>query len=550
MIGGCGHSSYLVTARPRLSFAPAARVWRGVALAVAIVAALAIVSTHFTFSNTNDEPSHIAAGVEWLSGHYEFDAAHPPLGRIAAGLGPWLHGERSVGAASASEEGARMLGRGAHYRTTLALARLGELPFFLLLCGIAWAWGRRLTDERGGAIAVLLTASNPNVLAHGALATTDIAMAATVAAALYAFQSWLDEPRWTRALALGIAIGLAFTADYSAIAMLSLAFPAMYSIRRRPRGASLWGDYPRWRKLFAFGIPFLAAAVTGWAVYGFSTGRLVDALPIVVPAPAWFHGFATYASDATFTPPAYLFGERSMAGWWYYYPVALLVKTPLPLLLLGVLGAAAALRDVVRHVHVEEGAPLVAALAIVVAVALGGDDGGIRMVLPIFGLLAVLGAIATVELWDRGAASPPARRLVRVVVSATLAAAVIVPMRAHPDHLAYFNPIAGDQPEQILVDSNLDWGQDLYRLGIAMKAMRIDSVAVAYYGSAGLDAAGVRNARVLAAAERPTGWIAASQTMLAGVGGDGAYAWLTELRPVGRVGASLVLYYIPPRRRR
>jgi hypothetical protein len=75
--------------------------------------------------------------------------------------------------------------------------------------------------------------------------------------------------------------------------------------------------------------------------------------------------------------------------------------------------------------------------------------------------------------------------------------------------------------------------------------MRIDSVAVAYYGSADLEAAGVRNGRVLAAAERPTGWIAVSQTMLAGVGGDGAYEWLNELRPVGRVGASLVLYFVP-----
>jgi 4-amino-4-deoxy-L-arabinose transferase-like glycosyltransferase len=550
VIGRRGRSSYSVTARPSTSFAPAARVWRGVALGVAILAALAIASTRNTFSNTFDEPAHIAAGVEWLSGHYEYDAARPPLGRIAAGIGPWLRGERAVAAASPNEEGTRILGRGPHYRTTLAFARLGELPFFLLLCGVVWAWGRRLTDERGGAIAVLLAASNPNVLAHAALATTDIATAATVVAALYAFVCWLDEPRWTTALALGITIGLAFTTDYSAIAMLCLAFPAMYSIRGRPRSASLWGDYPSWRKLLAFGIPFLAAAVTGWAVYGFSSGRLVDAVPIVVPAPAWFRGFASYASDASITPPAFLFSERSMSGWWYYYPVALLVKTPLPLLLFGVLGAAAALRDLVRHVHVEEGAPLVAAAAIVVAVALGGDDTGIRLVLPVFGPLAVLGAVAAVELWDRGAASAPARRLVRVIVTATLIASVVVPMRAHPDHLAYFNPIAGDQPELILVDSNLDWGQDLYRLGTAMKAMRIDSVAVAYYGSAGLDAAGVRNARVLAAAERPTGWIAASQTMLAGVGGDGAYEWLNELRPVGRVGASLVLYYVPPRRRR
>jgi hypothetical protein len=287
--------------------------------------------------------------------------------------------------------------------------------------------------------------------------------------------------------------------------------------------------------------------LTGWAVYGFSVGPLVDGSWILVPAPAWFHGLITYLRDASAARPAFLFGERSAGGWWYYYPVALLVKTPLPLLLLAVLGVAAATRDIVRRGKAEAAAPLVALLAILTAVTLGGDDTGVRLVLPVFALMPLLGAVAFVELWEASTVSAPARRLVRATSAATLVASIIVPLRAHPDHLAYFNPIAGDRPELILVDSNLDWGQDLYRLDAVMRRMRIDSVAVAYYGSASFDAAGVRNARLLAAAERPTGWIAASQTMLAGVGGDGAYEWLNELEPVGRVGASLVLYYIPRR---
>jgi 4-amino-4-deoxy-L-arabinose transferase-like glycosyltransferase len=176
-----------VTARSSLSFAPAARVWRAVALATTIAGALAVVGTHFTFSNTYDEPAHIAGGVEWLSGRYDYDPSQPPLGRIAAGMGPYLRGGRGADAASPSEDGARLLGRAAHYRSTLALARFGELPFFFLLCGIVWAWGRRLTDERGGAIAVLLAASNPSLLALAGLATPDVALAATLTAALFAF---------------------------------------------------------------------------------------------------------------------------------------------------------------------------------------------------------------------------------------------------------------------------------------------------------------------------------------------------------------------------
>ena len=529
-----------------MSFAPAGRGWRGVALAVTIAAALAVAGTYFTFSNTYDEPAHIAAGMQWLAGTHDHDADHPPLARIAAALGPYLHGERALGAASPSDEGIRLLGRGAHYRTTLALARLGELPFFLGLCAIAWAWGRRLSDERGGAIAVLLVASNPNLLAHAGLATTDLALAATMSAALFAFVCWLDAPRWTTAIALGAASGLAASTDYAALAMLALAWPAIYTVRRRANEGPLWAGEPRWRVWLALGLTAGVGAVVVWAVYGFRAGPLSDGVPLVMPASAWFRGLATAVTQDSSGRPGYLFGERSMGGWWYYYPVALLVKTPLPLLLLAILGGAVAVRDLVRRNTSEAGALVAGAVALVLAAALVGDDGGVRLALPVFTLLALLGALGAIELWTRGASTVPARRLVRATVVATLGAAMLVPIRTHPDYLAYFNAIAGERPELVLVDSNLDWGQDLYRLSAVMKRMRIDSVSVAYYGSASLDAAGVRNARLLSAAERPTGWVAASQTMLAGVGGDGAYEWLNELQPVGRVGASLVLYYIPP----
>jgi len=539
-----------VTARTSLSFARDARIWRAIALAITLAGALAVAATHYAFSNTYEEPAHIAAGVEWLSGRYDYDPERPPLGRIAAGIGPYLRGERAASASSPADDGARILGRGPHYRTTLALARLGEVPFFILLCAVVWGWGRRLTDERGAAIATLLAATNPTLLAHAGLATTDIALAATVAAALLAFVAWLDSPHWATALSLGAAAALAAATDFIAIPMLALAQMAIYAVRRRAKGASLWSGAPRWQSLLAIGLTIAAACVTGWAVYGFSTGPVIDGSVISVPAPGWFRGLLSYLTDTTTARPAFLFSERSASGWWYYYPVALLVKTPLPLLLVATLGAAAAVRDFVRRASAEPATVLAATVAVLVVGAIGGDDGGVRLVLPVFAMIPLLGAIATVELWQASGRSIPVQRFVRGAVVATCAAAIIVPLRAHPDYLAYFNPIAGDRPELILVDSNLDWGQDLYRLGTVMKRMRIDSIAVAYYGSASLEAAGVRNARLLSAAERPRGWIAASQTMLAGVGGDGAYEWLNELQPVGRVGASLVLFYVPPLPRR
>ncbi|HKW48237.1 MAG TPA: hypothetical protein VJN70_12365 [Gemmatimonadaceae bacterium] len=536
-----------MTASTNFSFAPAGRGWRAVALAVTLAGALAVIGTHFSFSNTLDEPAHIGAGMEWLGGTHRYDAQYPPLPAIAAAMGPFLSGERGLSASSAADEGSRVLGRGAHYQLTLAYARVGALPFFLLLCGVVWLWGRRLTDERGAAMAVVLVTTNPNVLAWAGLATSDIAIAATISAALLAFIVWLDAPRWPSALALGAGVALVAATDYAAFAVLLVAFAGVYGMRRRANGGPLWAAESPGLSWLALSVTCATIVLLTWAMYGFRFGALGE---LSIPGADWFRGLASFVTERAPNHPAYLFGERSMSGWWYYYAVALLVKTPLPIFLLAIIGAAAAGRGFVRYDSWQRAAPLVASLGIVLAVSIVGDDTGVRLALPVYALMALLGAVAAVELWDHAASSVPARRLVRATVVSIIGAAVLVPMRTHPDYLAYFNALAGERPELILVDSNLDWGQDLYRLGTVMRRMHIDSIAVAYYGSATLDAAGVRNARPLAAAERPRGWIAASQTMLAGVGGDGAYEWLNELHPVGRVGASLVLYYVPPPKRR
>jgi hypothetical protein len=537
-----------VTASFRLSFTPSSRVWRVVALVLTLGGADLVASTYSSFSNTLDEPAHIAAGLQWLTAHrYDEDLAEPPLGRLGAAIGPYLRGARSLGSTVPTAEGLRILGTGTHYRTTLGLARLGELPFFLLLCGVAWAWGRRLADERAGAVAVLLVASNPDVLAYAGLATPAIALAATVMGTLLAFAWWLETPRPLQALALGVSMGLACATDFAALAWLGLGLPAIYGLRRLACGRTpLWSDGVRWRAPWATIVALGSAALVVWSVYRFDVGPIVEASWLRLPAPGWFRGVAAYVARDTHAYPAFLFGTLSDSGWWYYYPLALIVKTPLPLLLLSVIGAAAGAADLVRRARWQTVAPLGGVAAILLVAAIRGDDTGIGRVLTVFPLLAVIGSYGAIALWERGARKLPALRFGRIAVAATLGAAVLVPLRAHPDHLAYFNPLAGDHPERLLVDSNLDWGQDLYQLPVVMKRMHIESLRLAYFGSAPLEAAGVRNTRLLRPVDRPRGWIAASQTMLAGVGGDGAYEWLNELRPIGRIGSSMVLFYVPP----
>src|SRR5688572_8347979 len=116
-------------------------------VAALAVAAAAAVSTYSVFNHTYDEPSHVLTGLEWLErGEFSLEPKHPPLGRVAVALGPWLAGARwpdepYVGESSLYRNGNRIL-YGGEYHRTLGLARLGALPFLLGALLVAWAWAR------------------------------------------------------------------------------------------------------------------------------------------------------------------------------------------------------------------------------------------------------------------------------------------------------------------------------------------------------------------------------------------------------------------------
>jgi hypothetical protein len=511
-------------------------------MALIVAATVAIASTARVFSGTVDEPAHLAAGMQWLTtGDYTYDLPHPPLGRIAAALGPFAHGARSTGDSAIYDEGARILGTGQRYADMLASARHGELVFFVLLAIVVWFWGKSLVGDAGAAVATLLVVANPNVLAHAGLATTDIACAATTTLALFLAARWVDAPTLGRALAFGIGAGLAVGSRLSAVAFIGASLVACYalhvwvtrraSIQRSP-GA------PAIATQIAASAALCATVI--WAIYRFAIGPLHPG-GLSVPAPAFLNGVNTFLLHGTSGHPSYLLGTPANQGWWFYFPVVLLVKTPIPLLLLSIVGAVAAFKDAAARRDWRGAVPIVAALTILAVSMRVRVDLGVRLILPMYPLLAIVAAQGVMRLWADASTLAP-----RASVAALLAWSLVVVVRAHPDHLSYFNALAGEHPEHVLVDSNLDWGQDLYRLRDTLAARHVqDSVRVAYFGTADVSAAGVPNARVLGLHERASGWIAASETYLAGEWVGHAYDWLLDYPPVARIGPSMRLWYIP-----
>lgn len=517
------------------------------AVTLVLVGVLRIASTWEVFSETYDEGVHIAAGIELLDrGTFTWEPKHPPLARTAVALGPWLAGSRFQGMPDIWSEG-RAIIHAQDADRTLLLARLGTLPFFLLGAAILWMWARQLAGELAALAAVGLYSTAPLVLAHSSVATTDMAMAATFVALLFATSRWVEAPTQASSVWLGLAGAATVTAKLSSVAFFGVTLLLMAVIRawlardgdRGPR----WLTWDHMR-----GLPTVLAVAVGaaWVVYHFQTGNWHG---VPVPLTTLAQGFRDMLSHNGNGHASYLLGEVYADGRLMFFPVGLLVKSPLTWLSAGLAGVLL----VANRSRVERdwrlALPLLAAAAVMALSVVARINIGTRHVLAVVVLLSLCGGIALMERWRR--LSSPAGRAILV---AACAAGMWSTVRVHPDYLAYFNELAGAHPERVLVDSDLDWGQDLRRLRDTLQARQVDSVTMAYFGSAVPEMYGIP-VRARWKRDLPVrGWFVVSTTLrqrgpAALRNGQwelhpDALAWLNDYTPVATIGRSLALYEI------
>jgi hypothetical protein len=522
-----------------------------------------IVFTYPVFNHTFDEPAHITGGLEWLDeGTYTREVLHPPLPRVLVALGPYLDGARYLDATGAPAPEGKVLYEGDRYWRRLTLGRVGVLLFYLLAAWVVWTWAREAYGVSAAIAALAFLSTLPPILAHSGLATTDMALAAVLTAALHAFGRWVQVPSAGNGSRLGFLLGLALLAKMSAFVFLPAAGVALL-VARWWLGSEGRGREPRVKSaLIAIAVTFLVV----WIGYRFSVGalaatenrphdpvdRVVDAVggseavrtalyevveAPIFPAPELVRGLNAARAKNASGHAGYVLGRRlEDRGTWIFFPVALAVKTPLPFLLLAGVGGIIALRTATRTRDWRRVGPLFAAGAVLLASLPTNINLGVRHVLPVYLLLSPVAALAAVTLFRLrwwGAVLGTGLLLWHFGASA----------RAHPDYLAYFNILASRHPETVLVDSDLDWGQDLHRLSQELETLEVTDLAIAYFGTADLEAAGLPPRRRLDPFTRTSGWVAASRTLLALEPG---YAWLREQAPEKVVGRSIELYFLPP----
>ncbi len=395
---------------------------------------------------------------------------------------------------------------------------------------LLYALARRLFGRAGGLLAGGLWLAGPVVVGLGHLDGVDLpfTLAAVVVSLALVRVLELDrrDPRArTRLVQLGLACALAAVVKDTGLLLAGLA-PAVVLI-------SGWRAR-RWATVADALLVGVLAWAGIWLVYLVLAPSSI--LPLGVLPHADLVGLRYLSHNDTQSGPGYLVGAYWVGGRWWYWPLSLLIKLPLvvtALLVVGPVGLGWVTSPVRRRALVGLVVPAVALTAFTVP---GPRDIGVRYLLPVLALwLGVAAAAVRV----------PRRVPVRVALGAVGILAVGATVASNPHSLAWTS-VPFRPGYQSASDSNVDWGQDFYRL----QAWSVGRhPAVAYFGPRGLTSAQVPGAHPLALSEpsQVRGWVAVSATWLTTTDHQ-ALSWLRAYCPLGTLGGSILLYRfdVPP----
>ncbi|MGQ9710707.1 MAG: ArnT family glycosyltransferase [Anaerolineae bacterium] len=514
-----------------------------------------------------DEPLHIASGYSILrTGDYRLVEEHPPLVKMWAALPllflPDIPDPRQFPAWEESQQQfteslpllfyARVISSYRPVERIVFPARTMAALFGLLLGAVVYRWTADRWGARAGILALLVLVFDPNILAHSAVACTDLGAAAMMTVALFLFTRWLHRPAMLRLVTAGIGLGLALGTKTSAILLLPIVvFLGIIADRRRPT-----------RMLALIGI----AALTLWALYRFEINRW-PGIPYPLPAASHLIPWLRLRRHVADGHPAFLLGENRMRGWWYYFPVAFILKTPLPTLLLLALSgigvpsrpwqAVPSLRNLQRW-----GTLILFPLIYGIMTLFSPINIGYRHLLPLLPFLFIgIGRLGSGTPNIR----PPIRhpyRALRQVYPVLLAWLTLDTLRVAPHYLADFNALAGgpDGGWRYLADSNTDWGQGYKDLARFQKEKGVVQVRLsaflpsydpAIYGVVYeplTPMGGTTPAIFPSRFNPPPGDYIISATTLDGIPlvDPEMYDWFRKREPDARIAHVLFYYRVPP----
>jgi 4-amino-4-deoxy-L-arabinose transferase-like glycosyltransferase len=531
-------------------------------LALAAAQMLAVIRQK---SITVDEWVLIPAGFYHLTaGDFRPVNEHPPVAKVLGAVPLVVAGAEAPPLEEGEHDYEYFLDRFKEFWRANA-ARLDYLCFWarvpliavaVSLGALVFIFARRLWGARAALFAVALYSLEPTVLAHGRVVQTDVPSALAFLLFSFALYGYLKSPAAGRAVAVGLAAGFAAVTKFSMVALgpaLVLVFAALFVFG--PRKKLTRASVAAHAAALA-----LAAVVAVNAGYGFrhakpesfedAAARAVvpldvgegttrdalaagyHALQVVFPAD-FVSGVGWQLAHAEMGHDAGLLGQYSRHGWWYYFPVAFALKTPLPILLLSLAGLAWALARLRRA---WEGRVLVLVLPLACFTALlmfSTINIGVRYYLPAYPFFFILAGAALDRLLLRR------RALGAALAGLVFCWAGVEAARAFPDHMTYMNQLASRAPHWwYLSDSNVEWGDDVRALTLYLRERGETRVGAAVLNWHLLELYGVEQAAVFVPpGETPekTHYVAIGASLLNGSTVPGDFDDGTELTEEERV---------------
>ncbi|MBI4522541.1 MAG: glycosyltransferase family 39 protein [Deltaproteobacteria bacterium] len=526
-------------------------------------------------SLTGDELSHLPAGYSYITtGLIKLNPQHPPLIKQLCAIPLLFLDPKPPLEPEALEKVQLRPGFEWEYGEKFLFSQdadrllfWGRVPAVMLSLGLAtlvMVWASRLWGASGGLLALVLYAFDPTITAHAQFVTTDVGLAFFATLFLFAFRSYLEEPSRSRLLVSGLTLGLALGAKFSAVILIPIAFllgflaawhgqasDASNKTRKTPGTANRSKS-----KMAAIGFAGIesrpkriAAALGAGCLIIFISGITVWAIYFFPADPLFYiRGFQAVNRDHIPSYEFYLMGEFQPGGWRSYFTIAWLVKTPIPSLILLGLSVLFFLRGR-RASWLDEAFLVVPAIAFFTGYSLGADNLGVRYLIPCFPFFFIFASRIASNL----AAEKRGLKIAVVILSVWYVAEFIA---ISPDHLSYFNQIAGGYRggTRWLDDSNVDWGQGLIQLREYLQKhpardfwlCDLGAVNPAYYGiqsevrSYNLPVSPPPGRTLILSAHCVARWRA-----ILAKNPEITRNWLVEVAPKAIVGHALYIYEMP-----
>ena len=536
-------------------------------------------------SGTVDEIAHIPSGYSYdRYQDFRLNPEHPPLAKALAGLPLALNNKINGIKADWSWDGINqweagwymLYEAGNNPKEVLLWARL---PMMLLMIGLGlflFKWAKELFGKKIALLVLVLYAFYPDVIAHGRLVTTDVAAAFGYVLALYYFDKALTERVWKWTIIGALAFAVAQLLKFSAF-LLFFVFLILIIARavmgRKEDGSflkSVWKHFKTYFWVCAISVIFVWAAYvpfvwnTPLSVEHELIERNLTDDPRTLPLRNFEHlfesnpimrGLGHYTLGMMLVigrvesgNATYVLGHSSDRSISWYFPAAWALKTPITIIILSLLSIA---YIVARWPKDKEKKWLLIVILspIIVYWAFtlrGSLNIGIRHLLPTvpFVLLLIGYFLYNIlnnkaKAWQKWGVG----LLVVYMVASTLS--------NYPNFIAYFNELTPrDARYTRLIDSSLDWGQDLLRLKSYIDENKIETIKVDYFGGSVPSYYIPQSANWHSEFGPTTGWLAISATfyqsskLYGEMEGKWSYSWLDKIRPKAIIGGSILVFNI------